>query len=94
MENEGGGYKIRSASDQYKFKSALIKRDITVIRGRGVERKSVSVFEGMTDFLSLLVLQKKGLAGERCHHHALPFIVSPDGGKNTRGGLRPDQHVY
>jgi len=58
MENESGGYEIRSASDQYKFKSALIKRDISVIRGSGPERKSVNVFEGMTDFLSLLVLQK------------------------------------
>lgn len=58
MKNEGGGYEIRAASDQYKFKSALIKRDITIIRGRGGERKIVSVFEGMTDFLSVLVLQK------------------------------------
>jgi hypothetical protein len=57
MENESGGYEIRSASDRYKFKSALIKRDISVIRGRGAESKSVSVFEGMVDFLSLLVLQ-------------------------------------
>ena len=55
MKNASGGYEIRSASDQYPFKSALIKRDITVIRGRG--STSVSVFEGMTDFLSLLVLQ-------------------------------------
>jgi len=57
MENESGGWEIRSASDQYKFKSALIKRDITVIRGRGQNRNSVSVFEGMVDFLSLLVLR-------------------------------------
>lgn len=34
MENESGGYEIRSASDRYKFKSALIKRDISLIRGR------------------------------------------------------------
>jgi 5S rRNA maturation endonuclease (ribonuclease M5) len=58
MENESGGYEIRAASDQYKFKSALIRRDITVIRGREPGREKVSVFEGMTDFLSLLVLQK------------------------------------
>ena len=37
MENESGGYEIWAASDQYKFKSALIKRDISVIRGNGTE---------------------------------------------------------
>ncbi|MFM9950172.1 MAG: toprim domain-containing protein [Saprospiraceae bacterium] len=58
MENESGGYEIRSASDQYKFKSALIKRDITVIRGRAPKQFLVNVFEGMTDFLSLLVMLK------------------------------------
>ena len=57
MENECGGYEIRSASDQYKFKSALIKRDITVIPGTEPTVNAVSVFEGMTDFLSLIVLQ-------------------------------------
>ena len=57
MENQSGGYEIRSASDQYVFKSALIKRDISVIRGREPANKTVSVFEGMVDFLSLLVLQ-------------------------------------
>lgn len=37
MENESGGYEIRSASDKYKFKSALIKRDITVRHsGQGI----------------------------------------------------------
>ena len=56
MKNESGGYEIRSASDQYIFKSALIKRDITFIKGRGENSRLVSVFEGMTDFLSLLVL--------------------------------------
>ena len=57
MLNESGGYEIRSASDRYKFKSALLKRDISVVQGRGPESKSVSIFEGMTDFLSLLVLR-------------------------------------
>ena len=50
------GYEIRAASDDYSFKSALIARDITLIRGRGGQGASVNVFEGMTDFLSLLVL--------------------------------------
>ncbi|MBV6439446.1 MAG: DNA primase [Saprospiraceae bacterium] len=72
MENESGGYEIRTASDRYKFKSALIKRDITVIRGKGLERKSVSVFEGMTDFLSLLMLMKADrLEGDAIIMHSL-----------------------
>lgn len=56
MQNQSGGYEIRAASDDYSFKSALIARDITLIRGRGGQGASVNVFEGMTDFLSLLVL--------------------------------------
>jgi hypothetical protein len=56
MQNESGGYEIRAASDEYKFKSALIARDITVIRGTSPERHDVNLFEGMTDFLSWLVL--------------------------------------
>lgn len=72
MENESGGYEIRAASDKYKFKSALIKRDITVIQGRGSDRNSVSVFEGMTDFLSLLVLQKtERLEGDAIIMHSV-----------------------
>ncbi len=58
MKNESGGYEIRAASDEKKFKSVLIKRDFTLIQGKGAKQKSVSIFEGMTDFLSLLVLQK------------------------------------
>lgn len=64
MENESGGYEIRAASDRYKFKSALIKRDITVIRGRGPEQALVNVFEGMTDYLSLLALLKRDILSE------------------------------
>lgn len=56
MKNRGGGYEIRAASDEYKFKSALITRDITFIKGSQPSRRSVNVFEGMTDFLSLLAL--------------------------------------
>lgn len=70
MENESNGYEIRSASDQYTFKSALIKRDITVIQGRG--SASVNVFEGMTDFLSLLVLQNsEQLKGDAIVMHSV-----------------------
>jgi len=72
MENGSGGYEIRAASDRYKFKSALIKRDITIIRGREPEHNSVSVFEGMTDFLSLLVLMKTDrLEGDAIIMHSL-----------------------
>ncbi|MBI1227776.1 MAG: hypothetical protein GC192_21255 [Bacteroidetes bacterium] len=57
MKNRGGGYEIRSASDDPKliFKSALIVRDITFVPGKqggGV----VNLFEGQLDFLSLLVM--------------------------------------
>lgn len=56
MKNRAGGFEIRAASDAYTFKSALIARDITVIKGQG-GNKSVLLFEGMTDFLSFLVMQ-------------------------------------
>lgn len=55
MMNESGGYEIRAASDQYSFKSALIARDISFVPGKAGEG-SVNVFEGMTDFLSLLMM--------------------------------------
>jgi len=72
MKNESGGYEIRSASDQYKFKSALIKRDITIIRGRESQTQSVRLFEGMTDFLSLLALQNANrLEGDAIIMHSL-----------------------
>ncbi|MEO1263601.1 MAG: toprim domain-containing protein [Bacteroidota bacterium] len=56
MENKSGGFEIRSASDEYSFKSVLNGRDISVINGSSPEKKTVNVFEGMTDFLSLLVM--------------------------------------
>ena len=58
MQNESQGFEIRAASDQYNFKSALIRRDITFVQGRELQSKAVSIFEGMTDFLSLLVFRK------------------------------------
>lgn len=57
MENVNGGFEIRAASDQYQFKSALKCRDISVIPGHSPTE--VAVFEGMTDFLSFLVLSKQ-----------------------------------
>ncbi|OIN55784.1 toprim domain-containing protein [Arsenicibacter rosenii] len=66
MPNQAGGYEIRVASNQYNFKSALLARDITVIPGTSPERKNVHVFEGMTDFLSFLVLNGVHQAPDDC----------------------------
>ncbi|MEM6360856.1 MAG: toprim domain-containing protein [Bacteroidota bacterium] len=57
MQNNSGGYEIRAASDTYSFKSALIKRDISLIPGREEGADTIAVFEGMTDFLSYLAWQ-------------------------------------
>lgn len=59
MRNESGGYEVRVALPNHKFKSAINARDITVIPGSEAGNTSVSLFEGMTDFLSLLVMQGK-----------------------------------
>lgn len=58
MKNVSGGYELRSATDNPEliFKSALIVRDITVVKGQEEGRRAVSVFEGQLDFLSLLTL--------------------------------------
>jgi hypothetical protein len=56
MENQAGGYEIRVASSKYNFKSALKARDITIIPGTAAEHSTAHVFEGMTDFLSFLIL--------------------------------------
>lgn len=72
MENNGGGYEIRTASNQYAFKSALNGRDITVIKGTHPAKGIVNVFEGMTDFLSFLVMmQYDQLTGDALIMHSL-----------------------
>jgi len=72
MENRSGGYEIRAASDDYKFKSALKSRDITFIKGSEPARKSVNVLEGMTDFLSLLTMYNaQQLAGDTIIMHSV-----------------------
>jgi len=77
MENRAGGYEIRVASDAYVFKSALIQRDITLISGTARRGVTVSVFEGMTDFLSLLVmLGTDHLAGDALIMHSLSSFDS------------------
>jgi len=59
QRNISGGWEIRSAADgTAKFKSALIKKDITVHPGSEEGRGAVSIFEGMLDHLSLLVFLK------------------------------------
>ena len=59
IKNDSNGYEIRSASDKYKFKSSLNAKDITTIDGTGAEPNKINVFEGMTDFLSLLTWFKR-----------------------------------
>lgn len=72
IENNSGGYEIRAATDEYPFKSALIARDITVIPGFKTGNGILNIFEGMTDFLSLLTLMKTdSLAGDSILMHSL-----------------------
>ncbi len=71
IQNRAGGYEVRSASDTPVFKSALIKRDFTIIPGRK-EGKILSIFEGITDFLSLLTfLKTESLSGDAIIMHSL-----------------------
>lgn len=72
MKNNSGGYEIRAASDQYDFKSALMARDITLVKGCDPKRGSINIVEGMTDFLSLLEMFKtRQLAGDTLILHSL-----------------------
>ena len=74
---------IRVASDKYSFKSALKARDITVIQGKNPDDKSVNVFEGMTDFLSFLMMMNvTNLAGDSIIMHSLSSFG------------RAAQHIY
>ena len=58
IKNDSDGYEIRSASDEFIFKSSLNGKDITSIKGKEPEKAIVNIFEGMTDFLSLLTFGK------------------------------------
>lgn len=72
MLNESGGYEVRVALRQHKFKSAINARDITVIEGSDTDSQEVSIFEGMTDFLSFLVMQGKAqIPGKTIVMHSL-----------------------
>ncbi|MEM8527990.1 MAG: toprim domain-containing protein [Bacteroidota bacterium] len=54
MKNQSGGYEIRAASSRLNFKSALIRKDVSLILQNG---KELFLFEGMTDFLSYLTIK-------------------------------------
>ena len=72
IKNDGGGYEVRVASDDYPFKSALEGRDVTTIKGFKTGNSVVNVFEGMTDYLSLLTMLKTdNLAGDAILMHSL-----------------------
>lgn len=74
LSNRAGGYEIRSASDTPAFKTALIKRDISLLDGAG-DGSTLNIFEGMTDYLSLLVFLKTDrLAGHSLIMHSLSSI--------------------
>lgn len=87
MENRSGGFEIRAASDEYKFKSALKIRDITVITGAQSKCDAVNVFEGMTDFLSFLVLKQQEAPIEDC-------IILHSLSSFSRAVLHIEQHAY
>jgi 5S rRNA maturation endonuclease (ribonuclease M5) len=53
MMNRAGGFEVRSGSDEYSFKTALIARDISIIEGEK-NTKETLVFEGMVDALAFL----------------------------------------
>lgn len=57
-ENVSGGYEIRAASDEFSFKSVIGSRDITLFSGLKPQLGIVDVFEGITDYLSLLTMMK------------------------------------
>lgn len=74
MKNLSGGYEIRVATDEYPFKSALIKKDISYIQGIS-NNKIVNLFEGMTDFLSLLTMMKtNNLLGDSIIMHSTKLL--------------------
>lgn len=57
-QNIAGGYEIRAASDKFVFKSALVERQLTFFEGLRPDLLIANVFEGTTDFLSLLTMMK------------------------------------
>lgn len=60
MKNLDGGWEIRSATDSPAFKSALISRNISVIKG-SQSGDTALIFEGMLDMISLVILKNWGI---------------------------------
>ncbi|SFA54851.1 Toprim-like [Pedobacter suwonensis] len=52
LKNESSGYELKNKI----FKGTINQKDISFIRGTNEEQKRVQVFEGMMDFVSVLVL--------------------------------------
>jgi hypothetical protein len=60
LKNEENGYEIRNAY----FKNCIGKKSITFIRGTEVKPDSISVFEGMFDFLTVATINGKPLTND------------------------------
>lgn len=72
IKNLSGGYEIRVASDKYPFKSAINGRDVSLVTGMSGVCDVVNIFEGTTDFLSLLTMMGLDtLAGDALIMHSL-----------------------
>lgn len=71
FENSKGGYEVRNPY----YKGCIKGKDISVIRyNRDVIQRHVCVFEGFVDFLSYLMLHKKG-DFHICIDHPTDFLV-------------------
>lgn len=67
MPNDGGGYELKN-----KYFKGAIKKDLTTLREGGTN--TLSLFEGFTDFLSLLTWQKvTALKGDVIILHTLSY---------------------
>lgn len=89
IENRSGGYEIRAATDDYPFKSALNGRDISLLKWHTPVSQTVFIFEGMTDFLSLLTLNNvENLEGDVILMHSL------SSSKETISFLKQNQYEH
>lgn len=97
MKNQSQGYEIRVASDEYPFKSSLLKKDISLIQGANPRPKIINLFEGMLDFLSLLTMMKTDqLVGDSIVLHSTALLdkaiayIQQQGYKHINGYLDND----
>lgn len=78
LKNENGGYELRNKF----FKGCIAPKGITFIRGTKILHDEVHVFEGVMDFFSALIYQKKHrfegdviiLNSTACLQEAFPYI--------------------